>query len=375
MQFQNETFYSRSGHITLYKRPGKNPRWTMRLSIPGHKNYITKSTGTTDKSLAISIAETAWDEAYLAAKHGVSPKGYKFTVVFSKWANTIYATSDSKRETTLRLLRYFSYFDTVAISSITQLTVDNYWKWRKQYWHNRPLEGNAKLNPTITTLRGESTKLKSFWTWAVARGYVQKPLDFRPEYNNYSYNKRNAFTAGQIETILQTIKATKGQTVSKYNHKVLYWLVIFLQHTGIRPGTEMQFKWQDIQYDNGHSFVSITGKTGSRTIVANMQATNALQQLYKISKHTKQQDYVFSNYAGVCKPVLWSISFKKILTKLQLDSNLTFYSTRHHYITQQLEQGVDIFAIATQCGTSITQIQKHYSHVDIRNIKDQLGVK
>lgn len=372
MGYQLETFYSRSGHITLYKRPGKNPRWTMRLSIPGYKQYITKSTGTADKSLATSIAESAWDEAYLCAKHGVSPKGYKLSEVFTTWANTIYATETNKRKPVLKMLRYFSYFDKYSLTDITQLKVDSYWQWRKEYWHNRPLQGNAKMYPTITTLRGEAGKLTAFWKWAVARGYAQKHLDFRPQNYRETYNKRNALSDNQISQILKQIKANTGQTVSKYNHSVLHKLVLFIQHTGIRPGTEMRFKWSDIEYVGENSFVTVVGKTGRRTIVANANATKALKQLYKISKHTDKHCYVFSNHQGKCKPVLWSITFKNILEQLDYTENTTFYSLRHSYITTKLEEGVSIFVIATQCGTSIEQIQNHYSHVDIRNLESQL---
>lgn len=43
--------------------------------------------------------------------------------------------------------------------------------------------------------------------------------------------------------------------------------------------------------------------------------------------------------------------------------NITNYSARHHYITEAIQRGVDIYDIALNCGTSINYIEKTYSHV------------
>ena len=43
--------------------------------------------------------------------------------------------------------------------------------------------------------------------------------------------------------------------------------------------------------------------------------------------------------------------------------NITLYQWRHHYITERLIEGVDMYQIALNCGTSLEYIQQTYSHL------------
>lgn len=48
---------------------------------------------------------------------------------------------------------------------------------------------------------------------------------------------------------------------------------------------------------------------------------------------------------------------------------LTLYSLRHSYITRSIENDVPLALIAENAGTSITMIEKHYSHVSVMTQK------
>ena len=41
--------------------------------------------------------------------------------------------------------------------------------------------------------------------------------------------------------------------------------------------------------------------------------------------------------------------------------NITLYSARHHYITQSLLRGVDIFTLSINAGTSVKYIEETYA--------------
>lgn len=45
---------------------------------------------------------------------------------------------------------------------------------------------------------------------------------------------------------------------------------------------------------------------------------------------------------------------------------------RHSYITFKLEEKMDIYALAKQCGNSIEMIQRFYSHVWATDFADDL---
>ena len=44
--------------------------------------------------------------------------------------------------------------------------------------------------------------------------------------------------------------------------------------------------------------------------------------------------------------------------------DIVLYSLRHYMITQRIMSGVDFRAIADMCGTSITQIERTYYHLN-----------
>ena len=380
MSWQTETWYCREGHITLYKRPSKKPRWQMRLSIPGYKRYITKTTGTADKALAITIANEQWDNAYLLWKQGVDPRGYTYTSMFKEWVNTCYAERPDIAKSVLGFNRYLIFFDTITMQDINQLYVDEYWQYRKTYWETRTLVGNATKNPAIRTLQLEAGKMKAFWRWAVARGYANRQLDFSPSLKNKGVSRRDAFTREDQDSILQLCRqyqhATgQGVTVKRYTNQVLEYLIIFLLGTGIRPGTELErITWNDVVNRKNHSIVTVTGKTGKRRVITNKQAKNALYQLQQFTKYDKPNDYVFSNYYGNSRAINWSGNFSKLITTLNITSNKTIYSLRHSYCTEQLESGADVYALATNMGTSVKQIESHYSHVDIEQLRKHLVI-
>jgi len=53
--------------------------------------------------------------------------------------------------------------------------------------------------------------------------------------------------------------------------------------------------------------------------------------------------------------------------------NRVFYSLRHSYATLALTHDkVPIHTLAEQMGTSVTMIERHYSHLNIKNAADQL---
>ena len=108
-------------------------------------------------------------------------------------------------------------------------------------------------------------------------------------------------------------------------------------------------------------------KTGARTVVCREGAHVYLDRLKELSAHAEPEDLVFGDRDG--KPVEnFNKTFAGVLTKLSLlddrwGKRRTVYSLRHFYCTQSLLSGVPIHVLAKNMGTSITHIEKHYSHV------------
>jgi len=49
---------------------------------------------------------------------------------------------------------------------------------------------------------------------------------------------------------------------------------------------------------------------------------------------------------------------------INADRNVTLYSLRHFFITQRIMSGVSFRELSGMCGTSMTQIEKTYYHLN-----------
>ena len=50
----------------------------------------------------------------------------------------------------------------------------------------------------------------------------------------------------------------------------------------------------------------------------------------------------------------------------------TLYCLRHFYITERLREGIPIYEIASNCGTSVSMIEKYYSDARPTDFMDRL---
>ena len=70
-----------------------------------------------------------------------------------------------------------------------------------------------------------------------------------------------------------------------------------------------------------------------------------------------------------------SKSFKSALRGLDLPAHLKddpLYLCRHTYITLHLLGGVSSDFLATNCGTSVEMIERHYKHITAEQIRDRV---
>jgi hypothetical protein len=70
-----------------------------------------------------------------------------------------------------------------------------------------------------------------------------------------------------------------------------------------------------------------------------------------------------------------SKSFKSALRGLDLPAHLKddpLYLCRHTYITLHLLGGVSSDFLATNCGTSVEMIERHYKHITAEQIRDKV---
>jgi integrase len=143
---------------------------------------------------------------------------------------------------------------------------------------------------------------------------------------------------------------------------------------------------------NPNVLMVVSGKTGRREILGARRTVRALQRIairnYGIAKSISKpladltsknnNDYVFrisNQHAPTSFPRLFATFLKEHELLIEPGTGLTrvFYSLRHTYATLALTHDkVPIHTLAKQMGTSVAMIEKHYSHLQVIQAKEQL---
>ena len=375
--FYSETYTYRDGRILLYKRPNSK-NFQCRLRVEGIKGYIILSCQTPNLGKALKFAEDTYDNMRFKKINNLPLKTKTFRQIYNEWFSRAEKSEYRKDFYTSRArLYFFPYFGDYNIEEITESVIDDYWVWRKNYYKNNPekYNRNAAMVPSALSLRMEKTAIKEILEYAQCRGYIRTvpAIRFKPRCKP---ERRETFTPSEYRRLVAGLAMSAQRNAKKndiYQRKMLYNLVVFLANTGIRPNEFYKIKWQDISvHIQGKIkilYISISedNKTGKRTVVSLPEAYSCYENVKSFSLFTKPTDYFFTNYDGSwVKNISKSYVTAARMLKLYMSSDgkpRPLYSLRHYYATQRLMDGVQVFDLARNMGTSVKQIEQHYGHV------------
>ena len=217
--------------------------------------------------------------------------------------------------------------------------------------------------------------------------------------------KRDVLKAEEYEELTKWMNNSyareKGITELEAIKRRIFALYLSINYNiGARTKEMLGIKWGDISINPNdtaeqrktnrvvriHAENSKTGK--GRYIVAPIaEKLERIRKHYrKIGYEPKQEDYVFINLSKTkrdknipyqtpamekrLKSVLLLSGLKE---KLDADNrHITLYSARHFYCTMRLMNKVDIHTLALNMGTSITYIEKTYSHLTTLMMSDEI---
>src|ERR1700675_5144688 len=114
--------------------------------------------------------------------------------------------------------------------------------------------------------------------------------------------------------------------------------------------------------------MNVRGKSKFRTLVAASNVATYLDRIRQISKHTEPDDFVFVTDEGKMARTLYYSLIERLLIESGLQtsssgSRRSTYCFRHTYATFRLTEGVDVYFLAKQMGTSVKMIEDHYGHI------------
>lgn len=275
--------------------------------------------------------------------------------------------------------------------------------------------------PSKSTLQTHNAALNRVLDEAVIRGFLTEANRIKIDSKGKASDRRPAFELHEIQALLKNLDEwieSARTDDSKERRELVKDYIELLLDTGARPGKELlQLKWKQIKTNvkpalkqtetvdeegekitlaklNRSCEMTVTGKTGTRTIVGMQRSVKVLARIAlrnyglkdnvanPIAKLTtpSNNDYVLRTKAN---KVDISGSVQKMFESFLREYNLlldpkteqhrVFYSLRHTYATLALtHDNVPIHTLAKQMGTSVAMIEKHYSHLKVVQAIEQL---
>jgi len=375
----------RDGEVVLYKRGNIN-RWQARYKLSdGRWNRISTKTALLDR--AKSIATEAYDRARFLQKEGLPEVTRRFDSVARLAIDEMQQALDAGRgkKTYIHYIQAINrylipFFGKRYIDKISYEDFEQFDKWRIEKIGHEPM---------ASTITNHLSALNRIYGVAISRGWVTQSKI--PELKNRGKRstRRPDFTYPEwrrIRRILREYQKIGNTDKTRQMRELLRDYVLILANTGMRHGTEsVNLKWKHIEWyehTDGQRYLRMTvsGKTGRRELIARHVVESVLKRIQTrfpdLEKHSfddllkrKVDQYVFRLRDGTQTNNL-NASFEQFLKHYDLlkdkmgDQNRTLYSLRHMYATMALlKDGISIYDLAKQMGTSVLMIEKHYSHL------------
>jgi integrase len=252
---------------------------------------------------------------------------------------------------------------------------------------------SATKTTALSTIANEQSTINSMMKWLHKKGEVYiDGFDFEtisirntPE----EAVRRSSFTDEEVRDFRLAIpkyieEAMKDLNDLENKARVLsghYLLIASI--CGLRTGEQKQLKWKDITFQNETikgeeiDFVKINVRKETSKVrksrVVKIRDMEYFDNLFKLTTptHNKKpfaENFIFSfNGINVVSQKAITHHFKKILEAADIDvgkRKLVPYSFRHYFITNRIKAGLSFKDVADMCGTSRTQIEKTYYHID-----------
>jgi integrase len=240
----------------------------------------------------------------------------------------------------------------------------------------KPQEVRAVPFISDSTIRFEMSIFGSIMNYAIKKRYVpaSQRFDERPKLKTM---RRDEFTLEEyrkLHTIGRKWISEADKPSSIWYRTVAYNMILIACNTGMRPTEMKHLRWRDImpaKDREGREIVVlfVQGKGKSRKLVAPKSVGDYLERVRAISKATEPDNRVFTTVTGKPSSTLYGRLIADLLDKASLREGAqgvprSTYCFRHTYATLRLQEGVDVYFLAEQMGTSVHMIEQHYGHVN-----------
>ena len=235
-----------------------------------------------------------------------------------------------------------------------------------------------------STIRFEMSIFGAVMNYAIKNKYVSasQHFDERPKLKTVRRDELTVDEYHKLHAVGRKWIVEAARPSSIWYRSVAYHMTLIACNTGMRPAEMKNLRWRDVmpaKDREGRDLVVlfVQGKGKSRKLVAPKSVADYLECIRILSKATEPSDSVFTNIKGKPAKTLYSSLVANLLKKANVRVGIqgiprSTYCFRHTYATLRLEEGVDVYLLAEQMGTSVRMIESHYGHVDIVKHADRV---
>jgi hypothetical protein len=390
----------------------KSGRYYVRIYDAKKKKAYMKSLNTTNRLEAIYRAEKLYVEMRDKLGKGVNAKSLTTKELIAIYLKQRFSersdiphhgiTTESF-DNLIKKLKYWEQY--IAFHKHTKSKIENippelgkfFGEWiskqPKQFYTDRAERSRETINSIIGAVK------KMYKDVAIEEKYItlaEFPIFKNLKVNREIAHKRDVLEKEEYEAICKWMNAKWCREKEIDELEIIkrrcFALYFSLQYNlGTRNKEQLGIRWRDIskiktdtaEYQRINRSVFIpteNSKTGrSRYIVAPIASKiERLQNWYrKLGIELKQDDFIFINLTktkrGTNTPYqqpAMEKRLKAVLERSERDGvwkpdgrNITQYSARHYYATDRLREGVNIYDLAINMGTSVQYLQSTYSHL------------
>lgn len=410
MAFLVDTQELKPGLVIFRRADVKHRNWYCRVRLPKEDRYKTVSLKTADVDAARERAFDQDADVRFRIKHDVPIFNHPFSQIAKEYVEFQERRVEAGQIAPHRVRVVRSviqaqlnpYVGSIQITLVGQDRWLNFPAWRQKTWREkveREIEERKKeeceqkdhkkkerkkqrkkpaerpLRVSDASIRTEMEIFRSIMRFAASKRHIPESHVFRDkivldkvrreEFTPEEYRKLHTFARGWIK---------KAQTpIQTWYRTVAYNFVLIMCNTGMRPTEAKNLRWRDVairtdKQERKFVVLSVRGKKKYRSLVAVSSVAEYLERIRAIAKATGPDDFVFTTFKGKRAGSLYRHPIEELLTESGLrvsssGSRRSTYCFRHTYATFRLMEGVDVYSLANQMGTSVKMIEEHYGHI------------
>lgn len=405
------------GLIIFRRGDVQHSNWYSRAKVPHSKRYKTVSLKTLDIDDAKEKARDFEAEIRAMLKHRVPIFDKSFAEIAQEYSALQKRKADIGQITMNRWktvdghirLHLIPYMGNDAITAVTEERWTEYPFWRKKNnapeelkkpthkgLAGRPERSKAAQDPEEHepakdgTIVGEMMTFRAIMRYAARKKHITEsmiPAGDVPE----DTARREAFTPQEYRLLhtkaREWIKQSNNH-ITEWYRSMTYNFMLIMANTGMRNSEARNLRWRDFDMrktKDGRSFVvmNVRGKKKYRELIAAGSVATYLERVRALFIEAKRRrnpkasdeelapkpnDAIFTTYEGEGSTTLYDAPVADLLefSGLLYSSNGSRRSTycfRHTYATFRLMEGVDVYFLAKQMGTSVKMIEEYYGHI------------